>query len=297
MHALIQQLVAQKPVITDGAWGTELQRQGLDPGESPDHWNLKHPECVEAVARAYVEAGSRIILTNTFQANRIVLQRHGLAGRMEEINRAGVEISRRAAEGRAYVFASLGPSGKLLVSGEVSDPELQEVFAEQAKALARAKPDALVIETMSDVEEAKLAVSSCRQTGLPVVACMAFDSGKTKDRTMMGTTPEEAATALAAAGADVIGANCGQGPEHYLSLAKRLTNATDRPLWIKPNAGSPELAGDGTVYPTTPSRFAEAAPGIIRAGVTFLGGCCGTGPEFVRALCGILARYSDSSCA
>jgi len=297
MHALIQQLVAQKPVITDGAWGTELQRQGLDPGESPDNWNLKHPERVEAVARAYVEAGSRIILTNTFQANRIVLQRHGLAERLEEINQVGVEISRRAAEGRAYVFASLGPSGKLLVSGEVSESELLEVFAEQAEALARAKPDALVIETMSDVEEAKLAVLSCRQTGLPVVACMAFDSGKNKDRTMMGTTPEQAAAALDAAGADVIGANCGQGIEYYLPLAKRLRAATDRPLWINANAGSPELTDDGTVYCTTPSQFAEAAPGIIDAGVTFIGGCCGTGPEFIRALCGILARHSDSPCA
>jgi len=297
MHALIQQLVAQKPVITDGAWGTELQRQGLDPGESPDNWNLKYPERVEAVGRAYVEAGSRIILTNTFQANRIVLQRHGLAERLDEINRAGVEISRRAAEGRAYVFASLGPSGKLLVSAEVSEMELQEVFAEQAEALARAKPNALVIETMSDVEEAKLAVLSCRQTDLPVVACMAFDSGKRKDRTIMGTTPEQAAAVLAAAGADVIGANCGQGIKHYLPLAKRLRAATDRPLWIKANAGSPELAGEGTAYRTTPSQFAEAAPGIIDAGVTFIGGCCGTGPEFIRALCGILARQPDSSCA
>lgn len=290
MHALIQQLVAEGPVVMDGAWGTELQSRGLKAGESPDAWNLIHPDCVEELARAYVEAGSRIILANTFRANRIALEREGLAGRTEEINRAGVEISRRAARGRAYVFAPLGPSGKLLVSGEVSEDELRAAFTEQARALAAAGADALVIETMSDLAEAKLAVASARATGLPVVACMVFDSGKDKDRTMMGTAPEQAASELTAAEADVIGANCGQGIDHYVTLCTRLAAATDRPIWVRPHASAPELIGDRTIYRTTPEEFATAAPSLVRAGAAFIGGCCGTGPAFIRALSKSLAR-------
>ncbi len=288
MHALIERLMAQVPVLTDGAWGTELQNRGLGAGECPDVWNVKHPDCVEEVARAYVEAGSRVILTNTFGANRIALERHGLANRTREINRAGVEISWRAANGRASVFASMGPSGKLLWSDEVTETELREAFAEQAAVLAEAGADALVVETMSDLGEARLAVLAACATGLPVVACMAFDSGRHKTQTMTGATLQEAATALTAAGADVIGANCGQGIEHYLELYKGLASATDRPIWLKPNAGSPELVGYRTVYRATPEEFAGSACALVEAGASFLGGCCGATPAFIRALAEVL---------
>jgi methionine synthase I (cobalamin-dependent) len=213
-----------------------------------------------------------------------------LAGKVQEINRAGVEISLRAADGRARVFASLGPSGKLLVAGEVSKEELCQAFREQAEVLAKAGAQGLVIETMSDLEEAKLAVAAARSTGLPVVACMAFDSGKAKDRTMMGTTPEQAAAGLSGAGADVIGANCGQGIEHYRMLCRRLAAATDRPLWMKPNAGLPELTGERVAYFTTPEKFAAVASALVREGAAFIGGCCGTGPDFIRALGAALAN-------
>lgn len=291
-HALIERLVAERPVLTDGAWGTELIARGLGAGECPDVWNLEFPDRVLEIGRAYVEAGSRVILTNTFGANRIALERHGLAHRVREINQAGVEISRRAANGRALVFAAMGPSGKLLGLGEVTRAKLQQAFAEQAEALATAGVDALVIETMSDLDEARLAVVAARATGLPVVACMAFDSGKTKTQTMMGTTAEEAARALMEAGADVIGANCGQSVEHYLPLYERLASATNRPIWLKPNAGAPQLAGDRTVYTTTPDEFAQAAAALVRAGAVFIGGCCGTTPAFIRALAGVLSRDS-----
>jgi methionine synthase I (cobalamin-dependent) len=290
MNTLIQQLIAEGPVLTDGAWGSELQKQGLRAGEIPDVWNLERPGRVEYLVRAYVEAGSRVILTNTFRANRIALERQGLAGCLVEINRAGVEISRRGASGRACVFASLGPSGKLLMMGEVSEGELSAAFAEQAKVLAAAGVDALVFETMSDLAEAKLAVAAARETGLPVVASMVFDSGKDKDRTMMGVTPEQAAEELAAAGADVVGANCGQGIDYFPALCARLAAATDRPIWVKPNAGLPELSGDQVIYYTTPEKFAEAAPALIRAGAAFIGGCCGAGPEFISALSRTLAK-------
>jgi len=174
MHPLIADLLADGPVATDGAWGTQLQARGLAIGDFPDAWNLSHPDRVEEVARGYADAGSRVILTNTFGANRIRLgeQDPAIAGRVTAINRRGVEISQRGAIGRAKVFASIGPTGKLLLSGDVTPDEVSAAFVEQAQALAAAGADALVVESMSDVKEAKLAVAAAKTTGLPVVASM-----------------------------------------------------------------------------------------------------------------------------
>ena len=284
MHSTIAQLLARGPVVTDGAWGTQLQARGLGLGEFPDLWNLAHPEKVQEVAKAYVDAGSRVILTNTFGANRIRLAEQGAVDRLVEINTRGVEISRAAAVGRSQVFASIGPSGKILMTGDITADELRTAYSEQAKALADAGADALVVETMSDLEEALLAVSAARETGLPVVACMVFDSGKDKDRTMMGNTPEQVARALVDAGADVIGANCGQGVAGFVPICKRLHAATDRPIWAKANAGLPELLDGKTVYRNTPEEFVSFVPELIKAGASFVGGCCGTSPAFVAAI-------------
>jgi methionine synthase I (cobalamin-dependent) len=284
MKPLIQQLTAAGPILADGAWGTELQKMGLPPGVIADAWNLSHPERVEEVARSYVEAGSSIILTNTFRANPVALAGHELAGKVEQLNRAGVEISRRAAGNRARVFASIGPSGKLLMSEEIGREELQDAFAEQANSLAEASPDALVIETMSDLVEAGIALEAARATGLPVVVCMVFDSGKNQDRTLTGVTPELAAKELTAQGADIIGANCGKGIDAFIDVCRRLHAATERPIWIKPNAGMPRLSGDSVVYDTTPEEFASHVPALIEAGAAFIGGCCGTNSQFIRAM-------------
>jgi 5-methyltetrahydrofolate--homocysteine methyltransferase len=284
MHSTIAQLLARGPVVTDGAWGTQLQARGLGLGEFPDLWNLAHPEKVQEVAKAYVDAGSRVILTNTFGANRIRLAEQGAVDRLVEINTRGVEISRAAAVGRSQVFASIGPSGKILMTGDITADELRTAYSEQAKALADAGADALVVETMSDLEEALLAVSAARETGLPVVACMVFDSGKDKDRTMMGNTPEQVARALVDAGADVIGANCGQGVAGFVPICKRLHAATDHPIWAKANAGLPELLEGKTVYRNTPEEFVSFVPELIKAGASFVGGCCGTSPAFVAAI-------------
>jgi methionine synthase I (cobalamin-dependent) len=273
-------LTATRPVLTDGAWGTELQALGLSPGELPDLWNLTHPERVEQVARSYVEAGSEVILTNTFRANRIAVAE---AADVKSLNWAGVEISRRAAAGRARVFASIGPSGKLLVSGEVTEDELRAAFAEQAEAFAGAGADAIVVETMSDPAEARIAAAAAKATGLLTVACMVFDSGKNKDRTMMGVTPEQAAKELVAAGCDVIGANCGNGIAGYVQVCARLRAATSLPVWIKPNAGLPELVDARVVYRTSPEEFARHVPALVEAGAAYIGGCCGTSPDFIRA--------------
>ena len=236
------------------------------------------------MARLYVDAGSAVILTNTFRSNRIALEGFGLADKVVDINTSGVRISREAAAGRALIFASIGPTGKMLMTEEVTPDEMLAAFTEQAAALASAGADALVIETMSDLEEAKLAVQAARTTGLPVVASMVFDSGKDKDRTMMGSTPEQVAEELAAAGADVIGANCGLGMEGYIPIARRLRAATHLPIWIKPNAGLPEMVEGKVTYRTTPEEFARQATALRDAGVAFVGGCCGTSPQFVHAL-------------
>ena len=285
MKPLIEQLIAGGPVVTDGAWGTQFQALGLTPGELADTWNVSRPGLVEDVARSYVDAGSRVILTNTFRSNRITLEAHGLAAQTAELNLAGVRISQTAADGGAFVFASMGPSGKLLMSGEVTEEQLAGAFEEQAQALAAGRPDAIVIETMSDLAEAVIAVRAAAATGLPVVACMVFDTGRNKDRTMMGSTPEQIAKELTEAGADVIGSNCGQGIEGHVPVCRRLKAATDRPIWIKANAGLPELAGGKTVYTTTPADFVSHVPAVIEAGASFIGGCCGTTPEFIRAVC------------
>jgi methionine synthase I (cobalamin-dependent) len=284
MHPLIKTMLASGPVITDGAWGTQLQARGLGVGEFPDAWNLSHPGKVHEVAQAYVEAGSDVILTNTFGANRIRMAEQEVSQDVAQINRSGVEISRLAAGGRAHVFASIGPSGKLLMSGDVESGQLREAFSEQARALADAGAEALVVETMSDLEEARVAVEAARSTGLPVVVCMVFDTGKEKDRTMMGTTPEQAADALTRAGADVIGANCGQGIAGFVSLCKRLRAATDRPIWIKPNAGLPLMVEGRPQYSSTPAEFVSHLSALLQAGAQFIGGCCGTTPAFVAEI-------------
>jgi methionine synthase I (cobalamin-dependent) len=282
VHELIEQLLGAGPVVTDGAWGTQLQQRGLDIGECPDAWNLTHAEKVAEVARAYVEAGSDVVLTNTFGATRFVLARHDLADKTAEINRAGVAISREAAAGQAKVFASMGPSGVMLM--QATPEELQAAFEEQARAMAEAGADAIVVETMSDPAEAVLAVAAVRSTGLPVVACMVFDSGADHDRTMMGTTPEQAAEQLTEAGADCIGSNCGQGIDGFVSICRRLRSATDRPIWIKANAGLPQVTDGKTTYAETPAQFARRVPELVEAGASFIGGCCGTTPEFIQAI-------------
>ncbi len=282
--SLIGEMTAAGPVLTDGAWGTEMQSRGLAAGETPDFWNLSHPDRVEQVARAYVEAGSQVVLTNTFRANRIALAKHPDVERIAEVNRAGVEISRRAAGDGARVFASIGPCGKLLITGEVDEAALHAAFAEQAQALAAGGADAIVIETMSDLAEAGIAVEEAKATGLPVVACMVFDSGKNRDRTMMGVSPTQAAEELTRIGADAIGANCGTGIEDYIPICATLAAATPLPVWIKPNAGLPELEKGEVVYRTTPSEFAANVSKLLEAGARFVGGCCGTTPEFIEAM-------------
>jgi methionine synthase I (cobalamin-dependent) len=281
-------------VITDGAWGTDFQKRGLGLGEPADGWNLTRPGDVEAVAAAYVDAGSRVILTNTFRGNPPALAASGLADRAREINRKGAEISRQAAGSAARVFASAGPTGKVLAAGEIDADAVLAGFRLQAEALAQGGADAILFETFSDVEEARLAVRAALPTGLPIIVSFAFASGKNRDRTMMGATPEAAGRAMAEEGAGAVGANCGTGPEAFPHLCRRLKEASGLPVWIKPNAGMPTLEAGRAVYAMRPADFASHLPALVEAGASFVGGCCGTSPEFVRALARALESCASS---
>jgi len=195
-----------------------------------------------------------------------------------------VEISKKAAGDRAYVFASIGPTGLMLVTRETTEEELQNVFEEQAAAQARAGADGLIVETMIDVTEARIAATAAKRTGLPVIVSMVYDSGENKDRTMMGNSPEQVVEELAGVGVDGIGANCGQGVEAFLPICARLRQATDLPIWMKPNAGLPEIVDDQTVFRTTAQEFVQYIPELIAGGADFIGGCCGTDQGFVEAI-------------
>jgi methionine synthase I (cobalamin-dependent) len=286
----LREWLADGLLITDGAWGTELQARGLPPGTIPDTWNLTHPERVQAVARAYADAGSQVILTNTFRANAVAMKGVPEAD-IDAINRAGVALSRGAA-GQALVFASIGPTGKMLLSGEIDSEQVSAAFVAQSRSLAEAGADALLVETMSDIEEARLAVKAAKSTGLPAIVSFAFDSGKNKDRTMMGATPEAVAAAMAEAGADAVGANCGVGVEQAVPICRRLRAACDLPIWIKPNAGLPTIEGSAIRYRTSAEFFASHYAALREAGAAFLGGCCGSTPDFIRAL--VSARRAAS---
>ena len=289
MHPLIADLVQKGPVVTDGSWGTQLQRRGLSRGESPDSWNLTHPELVAEVADAYVRTGSQIILTNTFQASRLTLERYGLDDKTREINKRGVEISKSAAGDRALVFASIGSCGKMLITGDTTEAQLTDAFGEQAAAMAEAGADGIVVETMIDVAEAKIAAAAAKQTGLPVVASVVFDAGPQKNMTMMGNSIDEAVAALSAVGVDVIGANCGQGIEAFAPICEQMRALTQLPIWMKPNAGLPEIVDEQTIFRTTAAEFGAYVPGLLDAGANFIGACCGSDETFIAEIGDVVA--------
>jgi 5-methyltetrahydrofolate--homocysteine methyltransferase len=294
MSSLIERLSQNGPILLDGAWGTQLQARGLPVGACPDAWNLNQPGQVEEVARAYVEAGSQVILTNTFGASRIGLSRLHLADKAVEINRAGARISRNAADDKALVFASMGPSGAMLALEEVSEDQLRSTFKEQAEALAEGGVDAIVIETMIDLQEAAIAALAAMGTGLPVIVCMIFDPSVPSARTLMGVTVEQAASELEALGVSAIGTSCGWGPVLMVPACRRLRAATSLPLWIKPNAGLPRLIEGRAEYEMSPDEFTAAALSLVDCGANFIGGCCGTGPEHIRSLAAAVDHRAKS---
>ncbi len=271
-------------LLADGAWGTELAKRGLDGGAIPELWNADRPDEVEAVARSYVDAGSDIILTNTFGGSRFKLEKAGAADRTAELNRLGTGASSRAAGGCALVFASIGPTGEFMAPlGTRAEEEFIACFTEQIAASVEGGADGLCIESMSDLGEANAALTAARQVcALPVVVSLTYDKGAAGYATMMGVRPEQAAAELD--GADLIGANCGAGIEQATEIARLLRSHTKRPLWIKPNAGLPELVDGQTVFRQTPDDIAARVAELVEAGANVIGGCCGTTPDHIRAI-------------
>jgi 5-methyltetrahydrofolate--homocysteine methyltransferase len=271
--------------VADGAWGTELDKRGVPAGYCREEWNVSHPDKVHTVAAAYVDAGSDIILTNTFTGNAFVLGRHGFADRTAEFSKAGAAISKKAADGKALVFGSVGPTGKMLMMEEASEQDVYDAFKTQVVALAEGGADGIVCETFTELAEALLALKAVKDnTNLPAVVSLTYDSGPDQTATVMGVTPQQAAEQLAAAGATAIGCNCGVGIDNYIKVARLLRDCTDLPIWVKPNAGLPEVVDGKVTYKQKPDAFAAKVPELIDAGANIIGGCCGTSPEFIRAI-------------
>ena len=278
---------ARKVRITDGVYGTELQAKGLlGPGECAELLNADKPAAVEAVARSYVEAGADVIMTNSLMAHRFGLEPYGATGRAAEIAEAAARIATKATEGTdVKVFGSFGSTGKIVMMGEVSQEELSASFAETTDALVRGGADAIVLETFNELAEAEIALKAVKSVcDLPVIVSMAFAYGPDNSATMMGNTPAGLTAMAEANAAAAVGANCGVGPGEYVRVAEMLRAATDLPIWIKPNAGLPVVKDGVTTFPMTPAEFATFVPQLTVAGANFIGGCCGCGPEHIRAI-------------
>ncbi len=287
MNKLLQYLKKKPVLISDGAWGTQLQAKGLPAGECPERWNITHREVIYSVAKGYADAGADMVETNSFGGSTIKLKSYGLDDRTFEINRLAAEISREAIGPEGIVLGSVGPTGKILMTGEITPEELYEAFVPQVKGLEAGGADVAMIETMMDIEEAKIALKAVRDhTKMAAVCSFTFDKTAMGEyRTMMGYSPADVAKAMTEAGADVIGANCGHGIEQMVPIARQLKeNAPDTPVLIQANAGEPHVHGDKTVFPETPEETVKYVPALYEIGVDIIGGCCGTTPAHIHEI-------------
>ena len=282
-------LLAGRPAIIDGGYGWLLQERGLPPGEVAELWNAENPAAIEALHEEYAAAGARILTTNTFGGTRPRLAMSGLEARAYDLNKAGAEIARRVADRHDILVAGdIGPTGELMAPlGTMAEDEAIALFSEQIRALVDGGADLILIETMSDLAESRAAIAAAKAVApeLPIVATMSFD---TNLRTMMGVTPTVAVHALAEAGADAVGANCGRGPEEMIRIAAELVaarGADDSVLLVaQSNAGLPQVQGDAFAYTVDPPAMGAHAQELREAGIDLIGACCGSSPEHIRAI-------------
>lgn len=287
MNTIREDVLERRVLVSDGAWGTFLIREGIQPRECPELWNVEHPDVVRGIGEQYIAAGANLITTNSFGGSRSKLERYQLGDRSAELNAAAAKLSREAAGPDRHVIASIGPTGKFLLTGDISEEELYEVFKEQAAALEEGGADACCIETMSAIDEACTAIRAAKEsTGLEVICSFTYDREvKGVYRTMMGVAPSEMAEAALEAGADIIGTNCSQGSAEMVAIVKDLRAAApDVPILVHPNAGRPIYTDEGDTYPETPELMARHVPDLIEAGANIIGGCCGTTPEHIKAI-------------
>lgn len=284
---IIEELKQNKILLSDGAWGTLLQAKGLLPGECPELWNITHRKEVLEIAESYVQAGSDIIETNSFGGSIFKLSQYGLGDRVDEINKAAAAISREAAGNDRHVAGSIGPTGKMLLMGDVTEDELYDAFRVQAVALEAGGADIIIVETMTAVDEASIAVKAVREnTKCTAIVTMTFSESLNGEyHTMMGVSPEEMVSAMKDAGAHIIGSNCGNGIEDMIGIVKAIRSADSTiPVMIQANAGVPEFIDGQTVFRESPEMMASFIPAILKAGANIVGGCCGTTPEHIRQM-------------
>lgn len=284
-----------KLLTSDGAWGTYLFKKGLASGNCPDEWNLIHQEDVFDIAKSYVLAGSDLISTNSFGSNVFKLSQYNLQEKLSEICRTAAEISRKAAGQDKIVMASLGPTGKFLIIGDVTSEDLYNSFKQQAIAFEKGRADAVCIETFYALDEAEQAIKAVKEnTSLEVICTFTFDRTDRGFNTIMGVTPQQMTESLIVYGSDIIGANCGSGFDDMIEIVKMIREVSSSiPILIQANAGLPVFENGELVYSDTPNKIKEIIPKLIDAGTNIIGGCCGTTPEHIKIIAEIVGKYNQ----
>ena len=285
-HSLLERIESGETLISDGGIGTYLQSHRLEAGGDPEEFNITNPETVKLMAKEYYDAGSDIVLTNTFGGTIFRQKHYGLDHKVHELNEQAALIAKSQTPEGKFVLGSVGPTGQFLEPyGDISEKDMYEGFKQQILALEAGGVDGIILETMTALEEAAIAIKvALENTNLLIAATMTFDKGPRGFFTMMGITPEDAAIELSNAGAHIVGSNCGNGIDNMIEIAQRMRDSTDIPLIIHSNAGIPSMKSGNIIYPETPEYMAERFMKLKDIGINIIGGCCGTSPFHIKAI-------------